>query len=281
MLTLEHLTSGKLKAGRASSGGFLQEVPHSLLHIAGLWFEENLPPDSICFQISLCVHPVLYFMRNAIKQIIASCLLHGICFTQCFVLLFQRGDPQFWDYFVTFYLFYMLLLFPGFPPQFAMGYMQDYKVNGGRFGVHRRDYNCVDTRKFEYDAMSSFAPNNSSFHCVFPGGSSCPAEGLRALSLSILVWPGTGGHPTVLAPSLLDVWPPVCIEHQNFLAHWRPLPGGTSHSDDCWFTRGGIEVVFCAHVGIQETPLCPQVLTDLLLVSPPIVWVFPAGNKRQ
>ncbi|NXK81587.1 ABCAA protein, partial [Amazona guildingii] len=37
-------------------------------------------------------------------------------------------DPQFWDYFVSFYLFYMLLLFSGFPPHFAMGYMQDYKV---------------------------------------------------------------------------------------------------------------------------------------------------------
>ncbi|XP_072737008.1 ATP-binding cassette sub-family A member 10-like [Ciconia boyciana] len=37
-------------------------------------------------------------------------------------------DPQFWDYFVSFYLIYMLLLFPGFPPHFAMGYMQDYKV---------------------------------------------------------------------------------------------------------------------------------------------------------
>ncbi|NXD62036.1 ABCAA protein, partial [Eolophus roseicapillus] len=41
---------------------------------------------------------------------------------------FSVKDPQFWDYFVSFYLFYMLLLFPGFPPHFAMGYMQDYKV---------------------------------------------------------------------------------------------------------------------------------------------------------
>ncbi|XP_010021072.1 PREDICTED: ATP-binding cassette sub-family A member 10-like, partial [Nestor notabilis] len=41
---------------------------------------------------------------------------------------FSIDNPQFWDYFVSFYLFYMLLLFPGFPPHFAMGYMQDYKV---------------------------------------------------------------------------------------------------------------------------------------------------------
>ncbi|NXT93978.1 ABCAA protein, partial [Anhinga rufa] len=41
---------------------------------------------------------------------------------------FSVNDPQFWDYFVSLYIIYMLLLFPGFPPHFAMGYMQDYKV---------------------------------------------------------------------------------------------------------------------------------------------------------
>ncbi|KAM9281114.1 ATP-binding cassette sub-family A member 10-like [Morus bassanus] len=41
---------------------------------------------------------------------------------------FSVDDPRFWDYFVSFYLIYMLMLFPGFPPHFAMGYMQDYKV---------------------------------------------------------------------------------------------------------------------------------------------------------
>ncbi|XP_055583813.1 ATP-binding cassette sub-family A member 10-like isoform X2 [Falco cherrug] len=41
---------------------------------------------------------------------------------------FSIGDSQFWDYFISFYLVYMLLLFPGFPPHLAMGYMQDYKV---------------------------------------------------------------------------------------------------------------------------------------------------------
>ncbi|NXA35903.1 ABCAA protein, partial [Eudromia elegans] len=37
-------------------------------------------------------------------------------------------DEQFWDYFVSFYLIYMLILFPGFPPHFSMGYLQDYKT---------------------------------------------------------------------------------------------------------------------------------------------------------
>ncbi|XP_074016380.1 ATP-binding cassette sub-family A member 10-like [Numenius arquata] len=41
---------------------------------------------------------------------------------------FSIDNPRLWDYFVSLYLVYMLLLFPGFPPHFAMGYMQDYKV---------------------------------------------------------------------------------------------------------------------------------------------------------
>ncbi|NWR32825.1 ABCAA protein, partial [Tachuris rubrigastra] len=41
---------------------------------------------------------------------------------------FSLHNPRYWDYFISFYLIYMLLLFPGFPPHFAMGYMQDYKV---------------------------------------------------------------------------------------------------------------------------------------------------------
>ncbi|NWQ58710.1 ABC8B protein, partial [Neopipo cinnamomea] len=42
---------------------------------------------------------------------------------------FSVHNPRYWDdYFIPFYLVYMLLLFPGFPPHFAMGYMQDYKA---------------------------------------------------------------------------------------------------------------------------------------------------------
>ncbi|NXE87527.1 ABCAA protein, partial [Menura novaehollandiae] len=41
---------------------------------------------------------------------------------------FSLYNPRYWDYFVSFYLIYMLLLFPGFPPHFAMGYTQDYKA---------------------------------------------------------------------------------------------------------------------------------------------------------
>ncbi|XP_061866528.1 ATP-binding cassette sub-family A member 10-like [Colius striatus] len=41
---------------------------------------------------------------------------------------FSIDNTPFWDYFLSVYFIYMLLLFPGFLPHFAMGYMQDYKV---------------------------------------------------------------------------------------------------------------------------------------------------------
>ncbi|NXR43773.1 ABCA9 protein, partial [Hippolais icterina] len=41
---------------------------------------------------------------------------------------FSLFNPGFWDYFISVYLLYMLLLFPGFPPHFAMGYTQDHKA---------------------------------------------------------------------------------------------------------------------------------------------------------
>ncbi|NWV95242.1 ABCAA protein, partial [Machaerirhynchus nigripectus] len=41
---------------------------------------------------------------------------------------FSLFNPRYWDYFMSFYIVYMLLLLPGFPPHFAMGYTQDYKA---------------------------------------------------------------------------------------------------------------------------------------------------------
>ncbi|NXB84441.1 ABCA9 protein, partial [Vidua chalybeata] len=38
---------------------------------------------------------------------------------------FSLLNPGYWDYIMPIYLMYMLLLFPGFPPHFAMGYTQD------------------------------------------------------------------------------------------------------------------------------------------------------------
>ncbi|NXP67882.1 ABCA9 protein, partial [Chloropsis cyanopogon] len=42
---------------------------------------------------------------------------------------FSLFSPGYWDYFMSsFYLVYIVLLFPGFPPHFAMGHAQDCKV---------------------------------------------------------------------------------------------------------------------------------------------------------
>ncbi|NWH39328.1 ABCA9 protein, partial [Chloropsis hardwickii] len=42
---------------------------------------------------------------------------------------FSLFSPGYWDYFMSsFYLIYIVLLFPGFPPHFAMGHVQDCKV---------------------------------------------------------------------------------------------------------------------------------------------------------
>ncbi|NXS08927.1 ABC8B protein, partial [Neodrepanis coruscans] len=41
---------------------------------------------------------------------------------------FSLYHPGYWNFFLFFYIVYMLLLFPGFPPHFAMGYMQDYQA---------------------------------------------------------------------------------------------------------------------------------------------------------
>ncbi|XP_015501544.1 ATP-binding cassette sub-family A member 9-like [Parus major] len=41
---------------------------------------------------------------------------------------FSLFSPGYWDYFMSIYLVYMMLLAPGFPPHFAMGYTQDCKA---------------------------------------------------------------------------------------------------------------------------------------------------------
>ncbi|NXW78458.1 ABCA9 protein, partial [Hirundo rustica] len=41
---------------------------------------------------------------------------------------FSLFKPRYWNYFMSVYIIYMLLLFPGFPPHFAMGYTQDCKA---------------------------------------------------------------------------------------------------------------------------------------------------------
>ncbi|RMB95284.1 hypothetical protein DUI87_28271 [Hirundo rustica rustica] len=48
---------------------------------------------------------------------------------------FSLFKPRYWNYFMSVYIIYMLLLFPGFPPHFAMGYTQDCKGAVGQPGT--------------------------------------------------------------------------------------------------------------------------------------------------
>ncbi|XP_009805247.2 ATP-binding cassette sub-family A member 10 [Gavia stellata] len=79
----------------------------------------------LCHVEAINCFPVLVnVISNALLRAL-NCTVHIRIWSHPF---FSIDDPQFWDYFVSLYLVYMLLLFPGFPPHFAMGYMQDYKV---------------------------------------------------------------------------------------------------------------------------------------------------------
>ncbi|XP_008630002.1 PREDICTED: ATP-binding cassette sub-family A member 10 [Corvus brachyrhynchos] len=65
-------------------------------------------------------------------NIISNTLLRTLNSTQHIQIwshpFFSLFSPRYWDYFMFVYFIYMLLLFPGFPPHFAMGYTQDCKT---------------------------------------------------------------------------------------------------------------------------------------------------------
>ncbi|KFO52992.1 ATP-binding cassette sub-family A member 9, partial [Corvus brachyrhynchos] len=67
-------------------------------------------------------------------NIISNTLLRTLNSTQHIQIwshpFFSLFSPRYWDYFMFVYFIYMLLLFPGFPPHFAMGYTQDFGHTG-------------------------------------------------------------------------------------------------------------------------------------------------------
>ncbi|XP_075025522.1 ATP-binding cassette sub-family A member 10-like [Calonectris borealis] len=86
--------------------------------------------QSYRFTVLCHVEPVNCF--PVLVNVISNALLRALNSTVHIRIwshpFFSIEDPRFWHFFFYFYLVYMLVLFPGFPPQFAMGYMQDYKV---------------------------------------------------------------------------------------------------------------------------------------------------------
>ncbi|XP_054026316.1 ATP-binding cassette sub-family A member 10-like [Dryobates pubescens] len=79
----------------------------------------------LCHMEAINCFPVLV-------NVISNALLRALNSTQHIRIwshpFFSLNSPRFWDYFIHFYLGYMVVLFPGFPPLFATGYMQDCKV---------------------------------------------------------------------------------------------------------------------------------------------------------
>ncbi|NXE01436.1 ABCA9 protein, partial [Chaetorhynchus papuensis] len=79
----------------------------------------------LCHMESINCFPVLV-------NVISNSLLRTLNSTRHIQIwshpFFSLFSAQYWDYFMFIYLIYMLLLFPGFPPHFAMGYTQDYKA---------------------------------------------------------------------------------------------------------------------------------------------------------
>uniref|UniRef100_A0A8C3C2F4 ATP binding cassette subfamily A member 10 n=1 Tax=Cairina moschata TaxID=8855 RepID=A0A8C3C2F4_CAIMO len=83
----------------------------------------------LCHMEAVNCFPVLVnIISNALLRALNSTAHIRIWSHPFFSVSVRIDNPRFWDYFVSFYLIYMLLLFPGFPPHFAMGYLQDYKT---------------------------------------------------------------------------------------------------------------------------------------------------------
>ncbi|NWS87611.1 ABCA9 protein, partial [Toxostoma redivivum] len=79
----------------------------------------------LCHLEAINCFPVLVnIISNALLRTLNS-TRHIQVWSHPFFSLFH---PEFWDSFMAFYLVYLLLLFPGFPPHFAMGYTQDCKA---------------------------------------------------------------------------------------------------------------------------------------------------------
>ncbi|XP_066056360.1 ATP-binding cassette sub-family A member 9-like isoform X2 [Chamaea fasciata] len=79
----------------------------------------------LCHMEAVNCFPVLVnIISNALLRTLNS-TRHIQVWSHPFFSLF---NPQFWNFFISINLIHMLLLFPGFPPHFAMGYTQDCKA---------------------------------------------------------------------------------------------------------------------------------------------------------
>uniref|UniRef100_A0A8C3ERE0 Uncharacterized protein n=1 Tax=Corvus moneduloides TaxID=1196302 RepID=A0A8C3ERE0_CORMO len=82
----------------------------------------------LCHLEAINCFPVLVnIISNALLRTLNS-TQHIQIWSHPFFSVSEARSPRYWDYFMSIYFIYMLLLFPGFPPHFAMGYTQDCKT---------------------------------------------------------------------------------------------------------------------------------------------------------
>ncbi|XP_066188432.1 ATP-binding cassette sub-family A member 9-like [Sylvia atricapilla] len=84
------------------------------------------------YRFTLLCHMEAINCFPVLVNIVSNALLRSLNSTRHIQVwshpLFSLFNPHFWNFFISFNLIYMLLLFPGFPPHFAMGYTQDCKA---------------------------------------------------------------------------------------------------------------------------------------------------------
>ncbi|XP_019349801.1 ABC-type organic anion transporter ABCA8 isoform X1 [Alligator mississippiensis] len=86
--------------------------------------------DNQSYNFTILCHLEVINCYPVLMNIISNALLGASNFTghiQVWNSPFFKIHDGFWDYFVNFLLTYMLLLLPGFFPQFTMNHIQDYK----------------------------------------------------------------------------------------------------------------------------------------------------------
>ncbi|XP_038013248.1 ATP-binding cassette sub-family A member 10-like [Motacilla alba alba] len=88
--------------------------------------------DGLSYRFTVLCHLEAVNCFPVLVNVISNALLRSLNSTRHIQVwshpFFSLVNPKYWDYMMSMYLIYTLLLFPGFPPHFAMGYTQDCKV---------------------------------------------------------------------------------------------------------------------------------------------------------
>ncbi|XP_059720198.1 ATP-binding cassette sub-family A member 9 isoform X2 [Haemorhous mexicanus] len=105
-----------------------ENITEELEHNGGL----RVFREGQSFRFTVLCHLKAVNCFPVLVNVISNALLRSLNSTRHIQVwshpFFSLVNPEYWDYIVSMYLIYTLLIFPGFPPHFAMGYTQDCKV---------------------------------------------------------------------------------------------------------------------------------------------------------